>query len=426
MARRFDRDRTMNFGHFVWRRFVDDKCFETAGALSYTTLVSLVPLTVAVFAMFSVFPVFASARDTLLDFVFRNFVPAAGRHVQAALTTFANNAKGLTGISILVMLFSAVSILVSIEDRLNRIWRVKRARGWGSRLLLYWAALSLGPILIVGGIAATSYVMAMPMLQGAAGQISSIGHPMLSVLPFVVTFITLWLMYSYIPNCKVSRQDAAIGALLGAVLFEIVRWGFTLFVHRAQTYQMIYGAALAAIPIFLLWIYLSWVIVIFSASIAASAAAFDYHAPKQMLPEGAEFLGLMVVLRHFIDAQRTGDSLDQAQVREREPYLRSSLVAECFDDLNRAELIQRADNGRWLLIRSLDSTDLLRVYRNTRFRLLLHPVQEASALDIELPPQLLALLAEAAATLEAQLRCKLDQVYPQGADDASDTKEIPA
>jgi membrane protein len=426
MVRRFDRDRTMNFGHFVWRRFVDDKCFETAGALSYTTLVSLVPLTVAVFAMFSVFPVFASARDTLLDFVFRNFVPAAGRHVQDALTTFANNAKGLTGVSILVMLFSAISILISIEDRLNRIWRVKRARSWGSRILLYWAALSLGPILIVGGIAATSYVTAMPMLQGAAGQISNLGHPLLSVLPFVVTFITLWLMYSFIPNCRVSRQDAAIGALLGAVLFEIVRWGFTLFVHRAQTYQMIYGAALAAIPIFLLWIYLSWVIVIFSASIAASAAAFDYHAPKKMLPEGAEFLGLMVVLRHFIDAQRTGDSLDQSQVREREPYLHSALIAECFDDLCRAELIQRADNGRWLLIRSLDSTDLLRVYRHSRFRLLLRPAEEAAALDIELPAPLLALLAEAAATLEARLRCNLDQAYPQDANVVSDIKEIPA
>jgi membrane protein len=423
MARRFDRDRTKSFSRFLWRRFVDDKCFETAGALSYTTLVSLVPLTVAVFAMFSVFPVFAPARDTLVDFMFRNFVPAAGQRVQEALTAFASNASKLTGISILVMLFSAMSMMVSIEDRLNRVWRVKQARGWGSRLLLYWAALSLGPILIVGGIAVTSYVTAMPLLQGAAGQINSIGHPLLSVLPFVVTFSTLWLMYSFIPNCKVSRQDAAIGALLGAVLFEIVRWGFALFVHRAQTYQQIYGA-LAAVPIFLLWIYLSWVIVIFSASIAASASAFDYHAPKKMLPEGAEFLGLLVVLRHFIDAHRTGDSLDQADVRVREPYLHSNLIAEYFDDLQQADLIQRAEAGGWLLSRSLDSTNLLRVYRHTRYRLLLHPAEEALALGIELPPPLLALLAEVAATLESQLCTQLDQVYPPSADNVPDIKEL--
>ncbi|HEY0199484.1 MAG TPA: YihY family inner membrane protein [Rhodanobacter sp.] len=425
MARRFDRDRTKSFGHFLWRRFVDDKCFETAGALSYTTLVSLVPLTVAVFAMFSAFPVFADARNTLIGFVFNNFVPAAGEKVEKALTSFADNASRLTGISILVMLFSALSMMVSIEDRLNRIWRVKQPRGWGSRLLLYWAALSLGPILIVGGIAVTSYLTATPLLQGAAGQITSIGHRLLSVLPFVVTFLTLWLMYTSIPNCKVSRREAAIGALIGAVLFEIVRWGFTLFVHRAQTYQQIYGA-LAAIPILLLWIYLSWVIVIFSASIAASASAFDYHAPKKMLPEGAEFLGLLMVLKHFIDAHRTGDSLDQATVRMREPYLHGHLIADYFDDLAQAELIRRAENGGWLLSRSLDSTDLLRVYRHTRFRLPLRPAEEAAALDIELPAPLLALLTEAGRTLEAQLRCRLDQIYPQGADGASDIKEIPA
>jgi len=176
MALRYNRDRTSSFGRFLWQRFVDDKCFETAGALSYTTLVSLVPLMVAALAMFSVFPVFESARDTLLDFVFRSFVPAAGRHVQDALQVFASNASGLTGISILVMLFSAISMMVSIEDRMNRIWRVQRPRGWVSRLLLYWAALTLGPILVVGGIAVSSYITALPLLQ-KAGRVVILAAP---------------------------------------------------------------------------------------------------------------------------------------------------------------------------------------------------------------------------------------------------------
>ena len=176
MALRFNRNRVVHFSRFLWQRFVDDKCFETAGALSYTTLVSLVPLTVAVFAMFSAFPVFQGARTTLVDFVFDNFVPAAGETVQKAIQSFADNASKLTGISILVMLFSALSMMISIEDRLNQIWRVHKARGWGSRLLLYWAALTLGPILVVGGIAVTSYVTALPLLQGAATQINGIGH----------------------------------------------------------------------------------------------------------------------------------------------------------------------------------------------------------------------------------------------------------
>lgn len=410
MVWRFNRDRTLSFGRFLWQRFIDDKCFETAGALSYTTLVSLVPLMVAVLAMFSAFPVFQGARDTLLNFVFQNFVPATGAKVQQTLQTFADNASQLTGISILVMLFSALSMMVSIEDRMNRIWRVHQPRGWGSRLLLYWAALTLGPILVVGGIAVTSYVTAMPLLAGAYQHLG-LGQRLLAVLPFVVTFITLWLMYGTVPNCKVKRVDAAIGALLGAVLFEIARWGFTLFVSNAQTYQQIYGV-LATIPIFLLWVYLSWVIAILGASIAASLSAYEYHAPAQTLAEGAEFLGLLVVLQHFVEAQRQGCSVDPATVRLREPYLSSSSIACYFADLQRADLIQRGEAGGWLLSRSLDSTDLLRVYRHTGYRLPLQPEQEAQTLGIALPPTLIELLAALARTLDQTLGARLDEAFP--------------
>jgi membrane protein len=425
MIRRFNRDRTKTFSRFIWQRFVDDKCFETAGALSYITLVSLVPLTVAVFAMFSVFPVFQPARDTLINFVFNNFVPSTGEAVQATMLGFAANASKLTGISILVMLFSALSMMISIEDRLNLIWRVHQARSWGSRLLLYWAALTLGPILVVGGIAVTSYVTAAPFLHSAVNQLGAVTQGLLSTLPFVVTFFTLWLMYSVIPNCKVSRRDAAIGALLGAVLFEIARWGFGQFMLHAQTYQQIYGV-LAAIPIFLLWIYLSWVIVILAASVAASASAFEYHAPRESLPEGAEFLGLLVVLRHFVEAQRRGDCVDPADLRLREPYLGSALMSAYFDELEQADMIQRGEAGGWLLCRSLDSTDLLRVYRHTDYRLPLQPVEEAATLGIELPAELLALLAALAVELQAKLGVRLDQIYPPAADVAADTEEFPA
>jgi membrane protein len=410
MAWRFDRDRALTFSRFIWQRFIDDKCFETAGALSYTTLVSLVPLMVAVLAMFSVFPVFEPARNMLLNFVFSNFVPATGEKVQETLLSFARNASQLTGISILVMLFSALSMMVSIEDRMNRIWRVHQPRTWGSRLLLYWAALTLGPILVVGGIAVTSYVTAMPLLAGAYARLG-LGQRLLGVLPFVVTFVTLWLMYGVVPNCRVKRSDAAIGALLGGILFEIARWGFTLFVSRAQTYQQIYGV-LATIPIFLLWIYLSWVIAILGASIAASLSAYEYHPPAETLPEGAEFLGLLVVLRHFVEAQRTGCSIDPATVRLQEPYLRSTAIACYFDDLQRADLIQRGEAGGWLLSRSLDSTDLLRVYRHSGYRLPLRPIDEALALGIALPPALIDLLAELARMLEETLGTRLDQAFP--------------
>ncbi|MEO8809606.1 MAG: YihY family inner membrane protein [Rhodanobacter sp.] len=425
MARRFDPDRVRYFRRFVWQRFIDDKCFETAGALSYTTLVSLVPLSVAVLAMFAVFPVFASARDTLIAFVFNNIVPAAGVKVQDALQSFAANAKGLTGISILVMLFSALSMMISIEDRLNRIWRVHQARRWGSRLLLYWAALTLGPILVGAGVATTSYVTAMPFLSIASDRIHLIGDSLLATLPFLVTFFTLWLMYAAIPNCRVSRRDAALGALLGAVLFEIARWGFAQFVAHAQTYQQIYGV-LAAIPILLLWIYLSWVIVILAASIAASISAYEYLPPSTTLPAGAEFLGLLVVLGFFVDAQRNGECVDMADVKLRAPYLSAGAIGGYFDDLQEADLIQHGQTGGCLLSRSLDSTDLLRLYQCSHHRLPLRPLEEAAELGIELPPELMAMLDEVAAVLQAKLATRLDQIYPAAADPANENQELPA
>jgi membrane protein len=410
MALRFNRDRVLSFARFTWLRFVDDKCFETAGALSYTTLVSLVPLTVAIFAILSAFPVFAEWRMSLANYAFANFVPAAGMKVQEYMLAFADKASQLTGISILVMLFSAVSMMVSIEDRLNRIWRVRKPRGWGSRLLLYWAALTLGPILVVGGLVLTSYLAALPLLSGAANEIGSQTR-LLAVAPFAITLVTLGLMYTMIPNRRVSWRHAALGALLGAVLFEVARWGFTLFVRGAHTYQEIYGT-LAAIPIFLLWIYLSWIIVILGASIAASVSAFEYIVPHEALPEGAEFLGLLVVLRHFVAAQRCGDAVDPASIRLREPYLQSNAIAAYFEDLQRADMIQRGEAGGWLLSRSLDTTELLRLYRCTQYRLPLHPRAQVETLGIVLPSVLLELLDALAAELDNTMSARLDTICP--------------
>ncbi|WP_114239882.1 YihY family inner membrane protein [Dyella sp. C9] len=410
MALRFDRDRLSSFSRFLWQRFIDDKCFETAGALSYTTLVSLVPLIVASLAIFAAFPAFADARATLIEFVFSNFMPAAGERVQEYLNGFADNASKLTGISVLVMFFSALSMMVSIEDRLNRIWRVRRQRGWVSRLLLYWAALTLGPVLIVGGIAVASYATAMPILGDAVGQLG-LRQRLVSTLPFVVTFLTLMLIYMMVPNRRVRWQEAAIGALLGAVMFEIARWGFAHFIHHAHTYQQVYGAALAAIPIFLLWIYMSWVIVILCASVAASMEAFEYQAPATCLPDEDAFLGLLLVLRHFIDAHRQGVAVDLEVLRGREPRLSRLIIGRYIDDLQRADLIRQAPGG-WLLSRSLDSTDLLRVYAHSHYRLPLRPYEDVQANGIELPEALLALLEQTARSLDVTLGTRLDVAYP--------------
>jgi len=153
-------------------------------------------------------------------------------------------------------------------------------------------------------------------------------------------------------------------------------------------------------------------------------SAFDFHAPKERLPAGAEFLGLLVVLGHFISAQRRGETVSQAGVRQREPYLHRGMILDYFFELEQAELITQAELGSWLLSRSLDSTDLLRVYEHSRYRLPLNPVEEAAELGIELPMPLLSLLAALADEVAATLTTRLNTVYPPDANRASDTKEL--
>jgi membrane protein len=264
-------------------------------------------------------------------------------------------------------------------------------------------------------------VAAVPMFRDASQQLG-LGQELLKALPFVVTFLTLWLMYTTIPNRRVNKKHTAIGALLGAILFELARGMFTHYVQHAQNYQQIYGA-LAIIPLLLLWIYLSWVIVILCASVAASVSAFEYQAPCDAMPEGAEFIGLLAVLRHFIDAQRSGRTVDPATIRAAEPCLRSESIAAYFDDLLRADLIHRSDAGGWVMTRSLDSTDLLHVYRHSGYRLPLNPGEQLAKSNIELPHELLALLVKLACSLDTTLGTRLDKVYPLNTSPVPQTQE---
>ncbi len=367
MFRRFDRDRIIAFARFVWQRFVDDKCFETAGALSYTTLFALVPLTVAVFSILTSLPVFTGWRDTLTDFVFRNFVPAAGDAVQKYVLEFAGNASKLTGIGIFILLLSALMMMSSIEERFNRIWRVTTRRSTVSRFMMYWAALTLGPILIVAGLTLTSYLAALPLLGAVSSGVELKRH-LLGALPFAVSVAGLFALYALVPNRRVSKRAAATGALLAAILFEIAKWAFASYVRSVPSYREIYGA-LSVVPIFLVWIYLSWAIVLLGASISASLGAFDYRPREARLPEGAEFIGLMHLLGHFVAAQRAGGTLNERGLLERETFISDDLLQRYLGDLHDAGMIRRTDDDDWVMMRSLDSATLMEIYEAGRYRL---------------------------------------------------------
>ena len=368
---RIDRERLRAFALFLWQRFVDDKCFETAGALSYTTLFAIVPLLAAVLAIVSAFPVFAEWRDRFSDFIFRNFVPSAGNAVQGFLLQFADNASKLTAVGILFLLISALMMMASIEDRFNRIWRVPTKRSHGSRLLLYWAALTIGPLLVVGVLVLVSRFIAT---GGPDAQPGAQSGMWLTGLSFVLTWLILLAMYMLIPNRTVTFRYAGIGAAIAAILFEVARALFAFYVTHVPSYQQIYGA-LAAAPLFLIWVYFSWVIVLLGASLAAAMAAFDYRPVSEQLPAGCEFIGLLRVLQHFAVAQREGKGLHSQELCRRERFLSDDLIQRYLGDLHAAGLVTRAEAGEWVLSRDLATVDLADLYRAGHYRL---PLNEAS------------------------------------------------
>lgn len=270
---RITRDRAGVFVRFTVRRFLDEHCLQTAGALAFISLFALVPLITVVLSILAAFPVFAQWRDKISGFIFANFLPASGDVVQTYFTQFADNASKATAIGILVLVFSAVSLMLSIEDAFNRIWRITVARKAAARFAMYWTVLTLGPLLLVAMLATSSYVFALPLLQ----QADALKAYLLGWLPFLIQWVVLSAAYTLIPNGPVHLRHAVVGALMTALTFEAAKHGFAAYVAAGASYQEIYGA-LSIIPIFIFWIYLAWILVLLGASLTASIQAFDYQA----------------------------------------------------------------------------------------------------------------------------------------------------
>lgn len=399
------RERRIAFFRFTVNRFIEDRCLQTAGALAYTSLFALVPLTAAILGILAAFPVFAEWRDQLTGFVFRNFVPAAGDVVQGYLTEFAANASKATAIGILVLIFSAVSLMMSIEDAFNRIWRVTTDRRATARFVIYWTALSLGPLLVVAALAISSYVFALPFIDAAATQFS-LKARVLSALPFLIVWSALVAAYMVIPNRSIRLRDAAIGGLIAAVLFEIAKRGFAWYATGIATYEQVYGA-LSIVPIFILWIYLSWIIVLLGASITASLSAFDYRPRSERLERDQEFAGLLRVIGHFLVAHREGKGLHSSTLRERMPFLTDDLTQRYLHDLCEVAIIRRTELGEWILARDLTGISLLDLYREGDYRLPVSDEEPESAIAIALQN---GPLHDLALTLRSRLNIPLAQV----------------
>ena len=256
---------------YLLGRFHEDRILYYSGYLSYVTLLSMVPLLAVVFSFFSIFPVFEKLKEEVEEFVFRNFVPALGDVVQEQILSFVENATRMTPLGLLVLLIVAVLLLSSIDHTLNQIWHVRKNRGLIVSYSIYLVVLITSPFLLGTSLTATSYLVSLSGIE--EGSALFLIKLLLSSLPFLGSFLFFLLLYIIVPHTKVHFWSAVSGALIATLLFEISKSAFALYFIHFPVYQVIYGA-LAVIPLLFIWVFISWVVVLVGAQIAASLDGF--------------------------------------------------------------------------------------------------------------------------------------------------------
>ncbi|MFA6986895.1 MAG: YihY family inner membrane protein [Arenimonas sp.] len=362
---RIDRERITLFFRFLLKRFVDDRCFESAGALAYTTMFALVPFSAVVFAVLSAFPVFDIWSVKLSEFIFANFVPVSARAVEQYLRDFSHSARELTGTGVAALLASILLTMWSIEQAFNRIWRVPSTRPKLTRFVMYWTLLTLGSLLMVAALAATSAFFSIPSLAGV--EASGLAERLLRYLPVALELIAFTAAYWFIPHRTIQLRFALIGGLLATLLFEWLKWGLAIYLRNAS-FEQLYGA-MAVIPIFLIWVYTSWLVVLLGASLAASLASFRYQPRALRLSPGAELYAVMRLLGRFEEARRDGLGLHLTQIKQREPSLTDELLQRMISSLCEMNILQRGESGAWLLSRDLQAVSMGELYEGLALRI---------------------------------------------------------
>ena len=277
------------------QRFREDRLGLTAGSLTFTTLISLVPLVTVMLALFSAFPMFASFQVALEKYFLQSLVPdTIAKPVLSALTQFAGKANRLGTLGLLALLITALALMLTIDRSLNAIWRVRQARPIAQRVLVYWAALTLGPLLLGASLSLTSY--AISASRGVVGALPGGLAMLLNALEFVLLAVGLASLFHYVPNTQVRWRHALAGGVFTALCFEAAKGLLGWYVRQVPTYAVVYGA-FATVPIFLVWIYISWVLVLLGAVVAAYAPSLQMRSVRRAAGPGHRFELAVSVLR---------------------------------------------------------------------------------------------------------------------------------
>ncbi|MDQ6955389.1 MAG: YihY family inner membrane protein [Mariprofundaceae bacterium] len=340
-------------------RFVKDKCIQRASALAYASLLAIVPLVVLGFSVFTSFQAFDTISGHVRNALLEYLIPTSQAVVQSYLGNIADKAGALSIFGIIGLLITATALLNTMEEAFNDIWRISRKRALLSKFITFWSLLTLSPILLGASISITSYFVALPIIQNVAVGTSAIWQiPFL--LPWLISSGAMTALYMALPNTSVPIRHALIGGMIAGALFELSKFGFTFYVTELANYEKIYGA-LGTLPVFLIWLYLVWVVVLIGAE-----ATFCLQHPEQsqrhekwLLRSGVRNFFAHFILLRAAQAIQEGRSLHLSELTE-ETNVADNVLQEWLDHLSDKGLLKQVVSndcrGAWVL--GIDATSL--------------------------------------------------------------------
>jgi len=367
---------------YVIKRCVDDRLSASAAALTYMSLFALVPLLTVTLSIASALPAAGNIEAKVDDFLLQFLLPESSTQVVEYLSTFIAQARSLTLFGVAILLITAILMLRNVERALNDIWRNQTNRKPLHSFLLYWAVLSLGPAAIGLGLGLRAFLFATTNEWGGLQQYG-IEAMLVSLLPFMISTIGLTALYAAVPNCQVPLRHAFIGGIFAAITFTVARMAFTA-VMAQSSYSLVYGA-FATAPLFLLWIYITWIIVLLGAVITHGMSAYQTTEQSQT----PTLMKALDILYLFWRAQQEGRGIAELEIIGANDLLPGRIDADSWrrirDSLTAAQLLKRLDRGHYLLCKDLHTVslaalaDLLRAEPGYRLTGLSLPWQQNAA-----------------------------------------------
>jgi membrane protein len=347
-----------SFARFIVRRMSCLRVLQVSGSLTFTTLLALVPLFTIALTVISAFPVFSDYSTRFKIMLLSTLVPEfAGKVITVYMRQFADNAEKLTAAGIVMLGVTALMLMSTIERTFNAIWGVRRGRPWLQQSMVYWTVLTLGPLVLGGSLLSwrwlfrvTRFEKNLPLLAGVV----EVGGTI------VLTALVLSLLYRIVPNRFVPFRHAVAGALATALLLEATKAGFGFYIGQVANYQLVYGA-FASIPIFLLWVYCLWLVVLAGAVFTSALSYWEGEAWRRRNEPHRRFLDAVEVLLLLDAAQVRGEALTPPQLR-REVKAGYDELGLVLDRLAQNGYVQKGGGDAWVLMKRASAIHLAELF----------------------------------------------------------------